>query len=578
MTIEYGDQSYYVSAKVRLLLRFEEFGTTVLKDKAPKKSIPKLKGVKDLRAPLEVKLEEVPEGSGQFQYVLTSRIPSTKGSGTEQKKSSDVLTHEILGVIPKKASWKLNSIREADTLSVTLRKEDLPIDPRVVRSCAIEFYLGTVTDTEFAEGIAGVTRGDVFGSGTPNAKERMNIVADSYRDKHGKTRTNLRFQGWVDKWKLTEGEDEAIIELECVDNTRLIEKQVRPAKLTMGMDKPIDEAFADYLSHFPQMEGLSVTYLPRAYSKTEIPTLKGALAKTAFVPELGPPGGNAGTAGGSTENVLDYLTTCAMSIGHSIWFEGTTLIIQRASNLMNTGPIPRSNDPYQGRKLKSGDYPVRAFIYGKNVLAYTVERDYAKHAPKNIEVRSYDPHRKNVLVARFPEKDDQLVNSGPGDGKADKDWTVVQVAEGIRDKAFLKSIAEEIYNSVGRQELLINVKTKNLSSFGGDNLDTDLLDMKVGDAFELLANRSMDDGTSSDAERKLSSFDLNQQMLVDMGFEREFAVAYAKAYTDAGFQREYKLREMTVDWSTDEGIAFDITGMNYIVARVDRPTSAGTER
>ena len=579
MALESGDQSYYPSAKVRLVLRFEEFGTEVLKKKAPTKTTPKLKGVKDDRAPLQVIPDpDAPAGVRRF-IIAEGSTPPTTGSGDEQQKSADGLTHEIIGVIPKKASWKQNGIRTADTLTLSIRWQDMPIDPRVIRSCAVQFYLGTVTEQEFAEGIAGLARGDQFGSGVPNARERMNLVPDTYLDNKGRSRTNLRFQGWVDKWKLTNGEDEALLDLECVDNTRLLEKQVRPPKLVLGMEKPIDEAIAQYLSHFPQMNGLTVEYLPSNVAPADIPKLKGVLSGTSFVPNLGPPAAGDGATAGAAETVLDYLTSVVGSIAHSMRVDGTRLVIQRASNLLGTGPIPRTDDPYQGRNLPSGRYPVRAFIYGRNVLEYSVERDFTRKAPKNVEVRSYDPERKNIVVARFPEKgDDQLVTSDPGDGKADKNWTVITVADGIRDKVTLKSIAEEVYNTTGRQELLVTVKTKNLASFGGGNEDPDLLDMTTGDAFEILVNRSLDEGTLSDVEKNLSAVALNEKMMEGIGFSADFAKAYAKAYTDAGFQREYKLKEMGVEWDVTAGVSFEVTGANYVVARVDRPTSAGTDQ
>ena len=132
----------------------------------------------------------------------------------------------------------------------------------------------------------------------------------------------------------------------------------------------------------------------------------------------------------------------------------------------------------------------------------------------------------------------------------------------------------------GRQELIANVKTKNLASFGGNNEDPDLLDMTIGDAFEILVNggNANEEGTLTDLENSLRSASLNKQTLIGLGFSADFADAYAKAFTNAGFQREYKLKEMTVDWDVDEGVSFDMTGANYVVARVDRPTSAGTNQ
>lgn len=553
--LESPEQSYFPSAKVRLRVRFDEYGTTALKGTAPKLSTPKLRGVSDERAPLVVK--EEPERG----FLLVAAGSKTPGPGTVQQRSSDNLTHEVAGVIPKKASWKQNGLRTADTLTLTIRYQDMPIDPRVVRSCAVSFYLGTVTEQEFAAGISGAIRG--------YSGESMRIIPDGYTDSNGQPRTNLRFQGWVDKWKVTKGEGEALIELECVDNTRLLEKQVRPPRFAVALDKPIDRAVAEYLTHFPQMEGLSVVYLPVGGSP---PVLKTVLAKSSHVPDIGPPGGGGGSTGGDSETVLDYLTTVVGSVAHSMRIDGTRLIIQRATNLLGEDAGARVDDPFIPRNYL---YPHRCFIYGKNVLEYEVTRDFARKQPKNVEVRSYDPERKNVVVGRFPEAGDkQLVNAGPGDGHADKDWVVVQVPDGVRDPAMLKQIANEVYATQGKQELLVGVKTKNMASFGGGNMDPDILDMTLGDAFEILENRGYpEQGTVADMEQKLTAAAANEEALTSLGFASDFARAYANAYTNAGFQRQYKMKDMTVDWDVDQGVSFDITGANYIVARVARPTA-----
>ena len=572
-TDENGDQSYFPSAKARFVVRFEEFGTRVLAAKKPAKTVTLLKGVKDDRAPLQVTPDPTaPDGLRRFLLTSGSGPPKTGGAGTDQIKSADNLTHAIEGVVPKKASWRQNGIRTADTLSLTIRFQDMPIDPRTIRACAVEFYLGTVSSTEFAAGISGRTRA------ATNGTEQLNLVADTYLDTQGRSRTNLRFQGWVDKYKVVAGDGEALLELECCDNTRLLEKQIRPPKLVIGMEKPIDEAIAEYLSHFPQMAGLTVEYLPTSVAAADIPKLKGVLSHSSFVPNLGPPAGGGGATGGASETTLDYLTSIVGQIAHSIRVDGTRLVIQRASNLLGTGPVPRPGDPYQGRNLPSGRYPVRALIYGRNVLEYSVERNFARAQPKNVEVRSYDPERKSVVVARFPDKGDEISNAGPGDGKTDNDFTVYPVSDGIRDKVLLKSIAEEVYSVMGRQELIVTVKTKNLASFGGDNEDPDLLDMTIGDAFELLSDggNPTAQGTMTELEQNLRSSSLNEQLLLKYGFEAEFAKAYAKAFTSAGFQKEYKLKEMGVEWDVDEGVSFDLTGANYVVARVDRPTAQST--
>ncbi len=576
--VELPDGALYPSAKVRLVVRFEEFASPVLKDKAPKKSTPRLKGTKDERAPLKAVLDpEAPQGVSRFILVGS---PPPKGAPAEQTASSDDLTHPVFGIVPSEAKWDLNGIRTADTLSLTIRWQDLPIDPRAVRSCAVEFFLGTVTSQAYAMGIAGATREGWVGDHA--YVEPMLLVPDTYVDARGRARTNLRFTGWVDKWRVTMPEDsEATVELECVDHTRLLIKQLRPPKLMVAKDKAIDEAVATYLTHFPQLAGMTVEYRPFGVrTKESPPWLKSVLAGTAHVPNLGPPATGGGAAqGGEQANIWDYLTEVCGAIAHTIRVEGTTVIIQRRSSLANDGPERRGEDPYAARTVGDVDYPTRAMIYGRNLNKLAIERDLGRKSSKNIEMRSYDPHRKTVLVARFPEKGDQVVSASPGDGKADKEWDVKYAPPGIRDKATLKKIAEEYFNGAGRQELLVHAETKHFASFGGDNLDPDLLDMKAGDPFEVLLARAVaGEGTIAEIAREMSDAQAARARLEGLGFTAGFAAAYAKAVGNAGFQREFRLKEMSVDWNIDNGVAVDLTGNNYITARVDVPTTAAKQK
>lgn len=575
MATELEPQSYYPTAKVKLRIRFEEFGGRQLKDKAPKKTTPKLKGVRDDRAPLKVVPDpESPPGTTRFLLVPATSAAASKqtpGAPTDQQGSSDNLTHDVVGIIPRSATWQQNGIRTADTLSISLRWTDFPIDPRVIRACALKFYLGTVSEQEYAMGVQGLTRGDLGRRGDAS-REPLNVVPDTYLDPSGRARTNLRFEGWVDKWRMTWGDDEPLVEFECTDNTRLLIKQPRPPRLSVGMEKPIDEAIAEYLSHFPQLNGLVVEYRPNgARSATIPPRLKTVLAGTSFVPQVGPPA----TGGGGTEppNIWDYLTEVCGAVAHLVRLEGTTLVVQQLTNILGRGPVPRLDDPYQGRRLESGDYPVRAFVFGRNVQKMVVEREFAAHEPKNIEVRSYDPHRKTVVVARFPEKGDELVAAGPGDGRADKEWSVRYAPNGVRDKVMLKRLAEQYYNTEGRQQLGVTISTKNMASLGAGNLDPDILDMRYGDPFEVLVDRKRAATSGMNkAEEQMTAQEGARQFLLAQGYTDAFATAYAKAYNDAGFQRLYRTRAISVTWSTDDGVGIEVAGTNYVSVRVDKPS------
>lgn len=575
MPLEYPDQTYIPSSKVQFIVRLEEFSPDILKGKAPTVPSRNLDGNKPPRDTLQVVKSTTPEGATVFELVGKTQIGATKGSGASQTKSSDDLTQTIDGVIPKTADWKQNGIRTPDTLSLTIKYTDMPLDPRVIRSCAVKFYLGTVTPEDYAQGIHGIARASVVGSGVPHSAEPLNLVADA--DSQG--RSNLRFEGWVDKWKMVWNEAEPLITLECVDNTRMMIDQQAAPKLALNGKKPIDEAVADYIANYPQLEGMTVEYRPTTVRDEKTPPrLEKILANTAFRPNVGPPiSKGGGSTGGEQFSLWDYLTDIIGSIGHGIRIEGTQIIIQQSTSLYDGRASARSDDPYVERNLPSGQYPLRTFIYGRNILELEIAREYTRKKVTNVEVRCYTPRRKNMLVGRFPRKNDRVTNANPGDGKTDEKWTVVRAPPGIEDQETLNRIAENYFNNVGRQEILIGLKTKNLASFGGGNEDPDLLGMKPGDSFELLVDRERTFNAMTEIERKMSAQGLAEQFLGQLGYSKEFATAYAKAYTNAGFQRIFRMKEMSVTWDCDQGVSFDVVGMNYVEIRVDRPANTNPD-
>ncbi len=558
------------SAKVRLRIVLEEFANPFKNtpSKTPQKPSTLLKGVKDDRDTLTyVPDPDAPAGTTRF--LLVDKNLAHTGGSFQQKTDSKGLTHEIPGIMPVEATWKQAGIRAADTASIKIKWIDFPIDPRVVRACAVELYIGAVQAEDYSRGIGGEMRLDQAGN---SSGEPMNVVPDTYFDDKGKQRSNLRFQGWVDEWDLDLSENgEPLVVMQCRDNTQLLIKQEAPAKLVASAvndDVAIDEAIAGYLQHFPQMEGLSVEYRPTTTDRADVPRLKKVLAKTAYVPQLGPQQSKGGGAG-EKMSVWDYLTDVCGSIGHTIRVEGTLIVIQKASTLLRGDAQPRPDDPYVARTTEDGgQFPIRAMIYGRNLSELKMKREYNKKEPSNIEVRCYDPHRKTVLVVRSPKDLGQRIEQHlPGD-KSENKWTVLRVS-GIRDKEVLQSIADEAFEQLGRGEFTASMKTKELWSWGGNDADPDLLDAKPGDSIEILLNRDTDYATMNNIERSLTLQGENALLLRRLGFDPDFANAVAKAYADSGFQRAFRLRDMQVEFN-ESGITISLSCQNYITARIEK--------
>lgn len=620
------EANYYPSAKLRLIIRFDEMARRVFTGPAnPVLSKPTryLAGTKDKRAPLKAQLDrDAPPGVRRYvlaagpnkSFLFSGLSPDravssgTAAGGATQvgnqdtkkyehfvvAKSQDGLTHVLSGIVPKEAQWVQNGIRTADTLSITLKWVDCPLDPRTVRSCAVEYFLGTVTPDEHRNGLNGQAREVQLYKGSTYS-EPMHLVPDTYTDKAGRSRTNRRFIGWVDKWAVDISSDgESVVHLECRDCTQLLIDQEAPPKLVIsgsrgGKGVPIDEAIVTYLSHFPQFAGLTVEYRP---SKDVVPTLSSVLAKTAFRPQLGPPPSLA--AGASTGlSVWDYLTDVCGAIGLSVRIEDTNLIIQRTRSIYSddTVSVKRSDDPFEPR-VDGQQY--RRFLYGENILDLKIDRTFVRNAPTNIEVRCYSTKQKRLLVGRFPTR---LVGKGiqtslPGDGGAEEKWLVHRVS-GVEDEKTLRIIAQTLYEMLGRAELTIRVKTRNLASLGGGNSDPDILDMRAGDTFEFLIRRpgaqssyatSVDEVVSDSVwtggwsigalDNSLTAQESGAEAMRALGFSDDFATTYAEVYNDIGLQSIFKCRTIGTGWNVDDGVTIEVEGINYVEVRAD-PIKAG---
>jgi hypothetical protein len=445
---------------------------------------------------------------------------------------------------------------------------DLPLDPRAIRALGIELYLGCISPDVLGETI-----------GCP----------ETFTDSQGRTRSNLRFQGFadVDSIDFPEG-DMGVVELEATDNTRILIDQDAPPQLAIAADKPIDEAIADYLAKFPQFVGFRIEYRPAGAS---IPTLEGALAKSAFRPRLcaggagggaagGPPPAGGAAAGGGGQpkiTVWDYLTDVCGALGLIVRIEGVTVIVQRPRTIWAAKFGGRPDDPFTGRILPSGrEVPRRLFVYGENVMSFRMARKFARWTSVNVEVRCYSAKRGKTLVARFPStsKDDRQSKPLPGNA-SDEKW-IVQTVHGIEDEATLRAIAQGVYEQLGRSELNLRFQTINLASFGGSNSDPDLLDMQAGDAIDFELQRTPEApgsaGATQDAvQSRAASF------LTGLGFDSDFAAAYGRALAQVGLTGTYRTRSIGIEWDADAGVNVDIEAVNFLEVRADKALPAGEE-
>lgn len=574
---EQPTQSYYPRTRLRLIVRLDEFAATDT-PKPPQKP-PHFRKGKGVDPKIHAPKATQDASTGSWYVGAPSGASSSGSTPQGQISSSDSRTFKIEGIVPTKLTVMKNGTRVADTCTASFRFLDFPVDPRVIRSMAVEAYIGTITGEEYARQVEIPVRpGPAY-------------LPDTYVDKYGRPRTNLRFQGFVDEISVDfDEEGEPIVTIECTDNTSLLLDQDAPPGLSVSPTEPVDQAIADYLANFPAFHGLTVRYDP---SGAAIPTLKKALAKTAFKPKLGPPAGGAGGGGGGQTkfSTWDYVTDIAGSLGLLARFVGTTIILQRPRTLYASKFSGRPDDPFTGRILPSGrNVSNRLYIYGRNIQKQGFKRKMRRPAThNNIEVRCYSGRQGKTIAVRFPgtDKNSRQKSLTPGN-KADEKWKVITVS-GIEDEATLRAIAQAAYEQVGRNEFGIRFQTINLASYGGDNDDPDNLDLEAGDPIdvEVARSNSTDPGASTIGMVEEQIATRASGYMKDLGFDDDFATAYGKAVSNIGLSTTFRIKTVSFDWVDDyesgggggdeQSLVIDIEAVNFVEVRQSKNLPAGEE-
>ncbi len=345
---------WYPRARVVLFIRFEEYGSKPSTPVPGKKQLAR-KGTGGGELKVTVDPESPP---GKTRYLLTSE----KSGGKES--SPDGLSQPVAGIAPKNAKLQLNGLKQASTLDLEFSYLDAPFDPRCIRSCAIEYYFGTLTEDECARAAGNVV-----------------FLPDDFVDVNGVLRSNRRFTGWVDSWEVdVKDGNPATIHLQCRDSRQVLIDQQSPPQLKVATKTPLDKAIANYLSEFPQFDGLAVEYR----GDGEAPTLDGVMQ--------GPHKQGQGPAKGDKSSVWDYLVDMAGMVGCILFMQEQTVVIAKPRTVLGSGNV-REDDPYNNspRELRGMQLPYRTFIYGENIKDMRFGRKFNAAAPTNIEVRCFVP-------------------------------------------------------------------------------------------------------------------------------------------------------------------------------------------
>lgn len=586
MTVRAPNPVYYPSCVVNLRLRFDE--ALVFNAKGA--------------AAFSYTSEEV------LKFALTGDEPTDIPLFLQKGREDGVSF--VNGRIPTRASIELPAYREAGKFSLTFDYRDLPIDPRMVRSCGVEIYLDAVPPENFADGVV---------ASAPPQGERVSMLTKRARASQLlQSVDNLALVGTVDSWQVEHSTDGSTITMEGRDNRSILLAQMIDPRLLpkIPLKKDIVQVVAYIVESLPFGGRINVKFPPSVlWPNGVIPSPASQGGATAFRSSQtrvrqGAQGGGATVSAGAQPdkiNCWDLITRYCTLVGAVPYFKGNDLWVAPARNLYAQATAG-GTDTLVGTPFKDGQrrdvgeatgLSIRRLIFGRNIESLNYERKFSGFVPRTIEVVSLDTSSTTrgpgkLLIAQWPARKGTSEGAGvPSDtafnlGASPENAAVSQVAPsgevgnkdklrisvpGVADKKKLLQIAQDIYEELNRGEQGGSVKTRDLASFGAGNEDPDLLRLRPGDAMELLV----------DASAFTSSYPIRSPLTDDAkaapaALEKEIAkrigdAALARAIVAtsrnlvANLQNFFRVKNVKFDWDVASGVSVAFDFENYIEAR-----------
>lgn len=439
-----------------------------------------------------------PEGPVSTEDLLRGGSAVTRPTIQPLVTAKGPASH-VLNRVPVSASVDLPGHRNAATFNLAFAYKDLPIDPRTVKACAVDIYLGTITAENFADGM----RGKVQAGVKPSVLDTSGFFGAGVSPR-------LLLTGLVDEWEVEHNDDGSSVSVSGRDfRGVLIDTPIAadPKKATHLLDKlvlskPINQVIEDLFATHPMMVGIPVRVSPEEWPNGTLPAPgAGAIGRNRRGAKGEKAGGRASAAGGSNQlKYWDVVVKLCFLVGAIPAFVGTELRIRPSRSLYDqqrAGFDPLIPTPFAAGLRRATDaisnkaiapLQVRKMVYGRDIGSLSFTRKFAGYArPRqvccvSIDTRSAAKAAGRVLKGLYPSE--AIATRAFASGvKSMADTLYVPVPE-ITDVDRLGVIAQAIYEEMARGEISGTCSTNNLASFGGDNSDPDLLKLRPGDAVE----------------------------------------------------------------------------------------------
>lgn len=474
------------------------------------------------------------------------------------------------GISPIRATVERNGFRTADTCSIELAWEDIPFDPRLLRSFGVEIIIGSVRSNDYQEGIGGVR------------DERGLLTSTIAQSPGGEVvRNATRFVGKVDQVKVKFASDEgAMLTLECRDLTaQFIDQPLIAPSLDLMV--PIDVGITQLLAEYPTLAGMPVIYGDIDDVAPGLAPVPGASVSVVRRARRGRVVQQA-RSGDQKMNLWDYITDCCVQVGLTPIVRDYELRLCRPETLYGTTTVAPT--PEEGN-VGGVSGRARRMVYGRNIEDLEFTRKLGGVKVPTIEVRAYDALVGRTRWARWPVRAGALaagifgINDPPAalratevspSGANPDDRVQTFTIRYATDPRTLAQIARSIYEEIGRQEIEGTFKTADLTSF--ESLEeADLLRLNSGDPVEVLvaAYDPTDPSQVPTSATELAALETSRRAayLRDLGWTDDVAMRFAQLQNASGLQSIFRTSTVRIEYDAEDGVEIEVDFINYVTVR-----------
>lgn len=474
----------------------------------------------------------------------------------------------IIPCLPKSLTVHRNSYSQADSWEVMFDVGDLPIDPTLIRSGAIELYLFQLLEVEQRI----IDRRDPLAA-LDDAATTPRDPVDSALLSLGSDQTSGSTEGRVARDRFTYGNrpiiaglfDEASIELSGDGKWMSITGQDYTGHLISLQWPPTEDGRARRIPVGKRLDLLLQDILDEADpdGRLQIVTRGVDAAALPIVGVGDVPGNKRGIAVTADTNYWEVMYKLAVRHGYILYVESLDVVLA----------APRNLDADSAGRIKR-------LAWGQNLESLRLSRELGKTQSPTIVVRGYDPVERKIVEVEYPEgeyhraakakdktsKRNAVKETTRVSKKSGKVSTTIRKrdeyqiipAQGVTSRAVMEQMARTYYQMRGRSERKVVATTRDLRDMSG----SDMLTLTAGDACwitwddfnqELLRNPRVSAGAKLDH-------------LVSKGFNAEIAGVIVTSFERLeALDRPLRLKEATISYSAEDGVTIEMELADFIV-------------